>query len=109
MTPSGNYKLFVREGIRTEAIRVDVATNIWSDYVFEKDYKLRSLSEVESFIKNKKHLPGIPSAAEVVNTGIDLAEMDAKLLSKIEELTLYLINQQKEIEKLKIQLENIEK
>ena len=64
----------MREGIRTEAIRVDVATNIWSDYVFEKDYKLRSISEVESFIKNKKHLPGIPSAAEVVNTGIDLAE-----------------------------------
>ncbi|MOA38224.1 hypothetical protein D3C78_1598840 [compost metagenome] len=69
--------------------------------MFEPDYKLRSLSEVEMFIKLNKHLPEIPSAKEVENNGIAVGEMNAKLLQKIEELTLYLIEMKKENEELK--------
>lgn len=100
-TPSG-YKLYVEDGILTEKVKVAVAgSGNWSDFVFNDDYPLWPLSEVEKYIKANKHLPGIPSASEVEKEGIDLAAMDAKLLEKIEELTLHLINQQKEIENLK--------
>ena len=102
------YKLFVEQGILTEKVRVAVKNSgDWSDYVFDKKYELPSLHQVEDFIKINQHLPNIPSADEVVAEGIDLGKMDAKLLSKIEELTLYLIDQQKEIEKLKIQVKNL--
>ncbi len=88
----GTYQLYVQGGILTEKVKAAVATtNDWSDYVFEQDYKLKSLKEVEEFVKANKHLPNVPSAQEVVNEGIDMAKMDAKLLEKIEELTLYLI------------------
>lgn len=75
----------------------------WKDYVFEDDYSLLSLSDLEQFIKEHKHLPGIPSESEALEEGIDLGEMNALLLQKIEELTLYLIQQQKEINMLKKQ------
>lgn len=81
---------------------------IFPDYVFEKDYDLKSLSEVEKYITDNKHLPDVPSASEIKNSGLNLADMDATLLKKIEELTLYIIElkkeneeQQKEIELLK--------
>ncbi len=100
-TPSG-YKLYVEQGILTEKIKVALKTsNNWADYVFADDYTLSPLSEVESFIKTNKHLPGIPSANEVVENGLDLASMDAKLLEKIEELTLHLIRIEKEMHILK--------
>ena len=67
----------------------------WSDTVFEPAYKLRSLAEVERYIKINRHLPGVPSAKEVVEQGVDAAKMDAKLLEKIEELTLYTIQLEK--------------
>ena len=73
----------------------------WADFVFEKDYDLPTLSEVEQFIQKNKHLPGVPSAKEVETNGMDVAETQAMLLQKIEELTLYIIQQQKEIELLK--------
>ncbi|GAL83020.1 hypothetical protein MYP_246 [Sporocytophaga myxococcoides] len=99
--PTG-YRLYVEDGILTEKLKVGLkTTSDWSDYVFASDYKLLSLSEVERFIKANKHLPDVPSAEEVVRTGIDVAQMDAKLLQKIEELTLYVIEQQKQIEELK--------
>jgi len=106
------YKLFVKDGIKTEKVKVDVAsTNGWADYVFMKDYKLNSLEEIEKHIKEKGHLPNIPSAEEVVKNGINLGEMDAKLLEKIEELTLYSIDQNKQIksqgEQLKQQAEEL--
>lgn len=72
----------------------------WSDYVFEKGYELRSLAQVEQHIHRTGHLPGVPGAAEVVEKGVDVAKMDAKLLEKIEELTLYSIQQQKQIDQL---------
>ena len=78
-----------------------VDQHTWSDYVFQKDYSLPSLLEVEEFIGENGHLPGVPSENEVLENGVDLSEMNTILLKKIEELTLYVINQQKEIEKLK--------
>ncbi|MGU3374166.1 cell wall anchor protein [Chryseobacterium sp. M5A1_1a] len=92
------YRLFVKDGIKAEKIKVEnPSTNGWADYVFKKDYKLRSLEEVEKHISEKGHLPNIPSAKEVEKDGINLGEMDAKLLEKIEELTLYSIEQNKQL------------
>jgi hypothetical protein len=73
----------------------------WPDYVFQNDYKLPSLAEVEEYINRHKHLPGMPSATDINNDGLDVWEGQAALLRKIEELTLYMIQQQKEIELLK--------
>jgi hypothetical protein len=95
--PNG-WKLAVNGQIRAKEIKVETG---WSDFVFYDDYKLPTLKEVENHIKEKGHLKDIPSAKEVKKNGILLGEMDAKLLRKIEELTLYTINQQKEIENLK--------
>jgi len=101
----GGYKLFVEEGILTEKVKVAIkSTTDWSDYVFATDYDLMPLSEVEAFTKENNHLPNVPSAKEMVENGLDVASMDAKLLEKIEELTLYLIEQKKEIEKLKTEV-----
>ena len=95
------YKMAIAGGIITEKVRVAInGTPFWADFVFDKDYTLRSLEGVESFIKINKHLPEIPSTIEVTKNGIDLAEMQALLLQKIEELTLYLIKQDKEIKRL---------
>jgi hypothetical protein len=109
-----NYIFYVKKGIKAEQIKVEnPATNGWADYVFKKDYKLRSLDEVEKHIEEKGHLPNIPSAKEVEKDGINLGEMDAKLLEKIEELTLYVIQQNKQMkedrERLKIQTEKMTK
>jgi len=79
---------------------VEVKLNVWADYVFNKNYKLLSLSDVEKHIEEKGHLPNVPSAVEVVKNGINLGEMDAKLLEKIEELTLYVIQLNKDVKKL---------
>ncbi len=105
----GNYKLYVADGILTEKVRVALkSTSDWADYVFANDYKLWSLTEVETYIRENKHLPGVPSAEEVQKTGIDMAAMDAKLLEKIEELTLYVIGIQKENEVLKARISALE-
>jgi hypothetical protein len=86
-------KLFAKE--------IEVKTDVWADFVFKPDYKLMPLNELESFIKENNHLPNIPTEAEVKADGINVAEMNAKLLQKVEELTLYVIEQQKQIEELK--------
>lgn len=101
--PSGSsYKLAVGGGILTEKIRVATSgTTFWADYVFEPSFKLKPLKEVENYIKENKHLPDVPSTAEVSQNGIDLAQTQAILLQKIEELTLYVIKQDKEIQRLK--------
>jgi hypothetical protein len=93
---SGNYKLSVEGTIRTRKVRVD--PNTWADYVFESDYKLRPLKEVEQFIQQNKHLPEVPSAAEVKKEGLDVGDNQAVLLKKIEELTLYVIEQNKRLD-----------
>ncbi len=94
----GSWKLAVNGKIRAKEIKVETG---WSDFVFEKEYNLPTLEEVENHIAEKGHLKDIPSAAEVEQNGIFLGEMDSKLLQKIEELTLYTIAQQKEIQQLK--------
>jgi hypothetical protein len=100
--PTGSsYKMAISGGILTEKVRVATnGTPFWADFVFDPTYKLRTLSEVENFIKINHHLPEIPSTADVKKHGIDLAESQALLLQKIEELTLYVINQNKKIERL---------
>ncbi|MBL4662249.1 MAG: hypothetical protein JKY22_01500 [Flavobacteriaceae bacterium] len=98
----GDYRLYVVGGILTERVKVALsATSDWADYVFEEDYVLRPLSELEKFIKEKKHLPGVPSAENLVKGGIDLGVMQAKQMEKIEELILYVIQLKKEIDELK--------
>lgn len=97
-----NYIFYVRKGIKAEQVKVEIASaNGWADYVFKKDYKLNSLETVEKHIDEKGHLPNIPSAKEVKENGINLGEMDAKLLEKIEELTLYVIQLNKDVKQLR--------
>lgn len=98
-TDSPREKLSVNGKVRAHEIKVE--TQNWPDFVFENSYTLPTLRDTESFIKENGHLPGIPSAKEVKKNGIDLGEMNAKLLQKIEELTLHLI----EIEKKNDQLQ----
>ncbi len=94
---TGNHKLRVEGSIGAREMKVE--TSGWSDFVFENDYDLRTLEEVEEHINENGHLPEIPNEAEVTENGINLGEMNAKLLQKIEELTLYLIEQNKQLEK----------
>lgn len=112
-TTSPSHKLAVNGTVRAKEVIVDTG---WSDYVFASDYQLAPLSEVEAHIYEKKHLPGIPSAAEVEANGVSLGEMQSKLLAKIEELTLHLIAQEKamavmknENARLSARLEHIER
>ena len=101
-TSNPDSKLAVNGTIHSQEVKVDMVG--WSDFVFANDYKLQPLEKVEAFINQNKHLPEIPSETEVLKDGINLGEMDAKLLQKIEELTLYLIQQNKEIQSLKREL-----
>ena len=78
-----------------------------ADFVFEDNYHLKDLSEVEAFIKANKHLPEIPSAAEMEEAGVNLAEMNKLLLMKVEELTLYAIEKDKEVESLEFKVEEL--
>jgi hypothetical protein len=102
------YNLFVKGGILTEEIRVSLNAG-WADYVFDKGYDLKPLAEVEDFIAENGHLPNVPSAKEVCENGIELGEMAKIQQEKIEELTLYLIEQHKAIEELKAQVKALSK
>ncbi len=101
----GSYKLAVLGKIRAEEVVVE--TN-WSDFVFEKDYNLPTLDKVESYIKENKHLPDIPSEKEIKEEGLSMASMMAKHMQKIEELTLYMIELKKENNRLNERLAIIE-
>lgn len=119
-TNPGIWKLAVNGKVRAKEIKVETG---WSDFVFYDNYQLPTLTDVEIHIKEKGHLKDIPSAKEVAENGIFLGEMNAKLLQKIEELTLYIIEQEKKIKDevqknieqakylkdLSVRLENIEK
>lgn len=95
------------KNIRTNDITVDM--NNAADYVFEDNYDLKSLNEVESYVKANKHLPGVPSAAEMAENGMSVSEMSNLLLEKVEELTLHMIELQKENQALKAKVESLEK
>lgn len=100
-----NYKLFVTGGILTDEVRVALSSaGTWADYVFAKDYDLKSISEVEKFIDENGHLPNVPSAAQVKEEGINVADMARIQQEKIEELMLYIIQQNKRIEALETKL-----
>lgn len=101
----GTWKLAVNGKIRAKEIKVETG---WSDFVFENDYKLPTLKEVEKHIKENGHLKDIPSAKEVKKNGIFLGEMDSKLLQKIEELTLYTIQQEKRLDNLESKNKKLE-
>ncbi len=102
----GTYKLAVNGNVKAK--QVEVNSDGWADYVFEENYDLRTLSEVSDFISKNGHLPDVPSAKEVTENGINLGEMDAVLLRKIEELTLYTIQQEKELHQQKERIKNLE-
>jgi len=96
--------------VRCHEVEVALApTFVWPDYVFNSGYKLTPLSEVETFVLANKHLPGVPSQEEISSDGVKLGEMNATLLQKVEELTLYMINLQKENDALKARVSNLEK
>jgi hypothetical protein len=96
------YKLYVEQGIITEKVKVAVANSEdWYDNVFEPSYKKMELKDIESFVKKYKHLPDIPSTADVLKDGIDLGKMNGLLLKKIEELTLHMIDIKKELDATK--------
>ncbi|MGB4844057.1 MAG: hypothetical protein WBP16_06315, partial [Ferruginibacter sp.] len=100
IAPNG-YKLAVDGKMICEEVKVKLASN-WPDYVFDEKYRLQPLSDVEKFIQTNKHLPNIPSAAEVEKNGIELCDMQKRMMEKIEELTLYIIDLKKEIDVLKM-------
>ena len=90
--------------IRTTEVKVKVSP--WADFVFADTYKLSTLQELEKYIKANRHLPGIPKEDEVNNDGVSLGEMNVKLLQKVEELTLYIIEQDKRITELESKIKN---
>lgn len=90
--------LDVKGTIHAQEVKVDLTS--WSDFVFHPSYQLKPLSEVEKYIRANGHLENIPSEAEVINNGVAMGEMQSKLLQKVEELTLYIIEQNKKIEAL---------
>ncbi len=98
-TDNGNYKLAVHGTIA--ARKVIANQNNWYDHVFAEDYNLMSIEDLSIYIKENQHLPEIPTQEDVNNDGVDLGEMNAKLLLKVEELTLYIIDLQKQINELK--------
>jgi hypothetical protein len=107
-TTTPDARLAVKGLIHTQEVRVDLTGAVAPDYVFEIDYNLISLSEIEKYVQTNKHLPEVPSAKEMEQNGLNLKEMNLLLLKKVEELTLHLIeikkenkNQQKEIDSLR--------
>jgi len=91
------------------AIKVGTTTLNVPDYVFESNYELMPLDELKSFVEENKHLPQIPSASDVADEGLDMTQMQMRLLEKVEELTLYTLQQQETIEKLQVKIDRLEK
>lgn len=103
-TNNPQAKLAVNGEVLAKSIRVTTSSTYWPDYVFGENYELMSLKELDAYVKANKHLPGVPSASEVEEQGdVDLGKTNAILLEKVEELTLYVIELQKQIDELKRQ------
>ena len=103
---AAGYRLSVNGKIMAEEVRVQLDAD-WPDYVFQNDYRLRPLNELESFIRDNRHLPNIPSATEVAKQGISLGDMQKRLMEKVEELTLYVIQLDKENKELKKEIADL--
>jgi trimeric autotransporter adhesin len=99
---ANGYRLVVQDGILTEKLKVALRSTggDWADYVFEPTYKLMPLEEVEKYAKENKHLPNVPSAAEMVQDGLDISKTSKMFMEKIEELTLHIIDLNKRIREL---------
>jgi hypothetical protein len=107
-TAAPDAKLTVKGDIHTREVRVDVTGGVGPDYVFEKNYDLLSLAEVETYINENKHLPEVPTAKEMEKDGLNLKEMNLILLKKVEELTLHLIDKEKKLNQLENRLQKLE-
>jgi hypothetical protein len=105
-TTTPDQKLTVKGKIHAEEVIVDLNVPV-ADYVFKPTYKLMPLHEVEQFVKTNSHLPKIPSATEITKNGLSMGEMQNKLLQKVEELTLYMISQQKTIDQQQAQIKEL--
>ncbi len=99
-----NHKLAVNGNIGAKEVFVEITSTTWPDYVFDKKYNLLPLNEVESYINKNSHLPDVPSAGEINEKGIAVGEMNSVLLKKIEELTLYMIEQNKIINNQQLEI-----
>ncbi|MFN5432736.1 MAG: hypothetical protein ACK498_18500, partial [Cyclobacteriaceae bacterium] len=100
-TTNPQQKLHVKGTVYSTEVKVDLAAGTGPDYVFEPTYDLKPLAEIETYIKENKHLPEVPSAKEMEANGVQLGEMNMLLLKKVEELTLYVIELKKEVAELK--------
>jgi hypothetical protein len=100
LSTANDYKLTVTGKIICEELKVELAAN-WPDYVFRNDYALRPIDDLKTFIRTHGHLPNIPKAADVEKEGFEVGEMNRRLLEKVEELTLYVIQLQEQIDQLK--------
>ena len=98
-TIAPDQMLTIKGKIHAEEVIIDLNVPV-ADYVFKPTYKLMPLTQVEQYVNKNNHLPEIPSATEIKKNGLSMGEMQNKLLQKVEELTLYLIEQQKRIEQL---------
>lgn len=101
------YKLSVNGKVTCTEVLVEALAN-WPDYVFQEGYELMSLQDLESSIRENKHLPGLPSANQVETSGFELADMQKRVLQKVEELTLYTIEQGKQIQSLQEKITELE-
>ncbi len=106
-TGAAGFKMSVDGKIACEEVLVDLDGD-WPDYVFKQDYELKSLIEVKQHIEEKGHLPGVPSAQEVADNGIVIGEMNKILIEKIEELTLYILQQEEKIKAQDARLKALE-
>jgi hypothetical protein len=100
--PATGYLLTVDGKIICEELKVQLSED-WPDYVFEQDYSMLSISELKQFVETNKHLPGIPTAAEMMEQGLSVGDMQTKMMEKIEELSLYIIELQNQLDELKSQ------
>ncbi len=106
-TENPSKLLTVNGTILAREILVSNSSTNWPDYVFNNDYNLMSLKDLEEYIKENKHLPNIPDAKEIEENGISIGEMQKLQMQKIEELSLHLIEQQKEIDELKAEIKQL--
>lgn len=104
-SPDSRFKLSVNGWIRAKKIVVESG---WADYVFEEDYPLMSMDSLALYVSAHHHLPGVPSAAEVTQGGLDVGEMQVKMMEKIEELTLYMLELKQENAALKARLDEMQ-
>lgn len=93
-------KLSVNGRIYSEGMTIRLSDS-WPDYVFDSNYQLMTLKDLENYLNNERHLPGLPTTEEVMQTGIAIEQLNIALLKKVEELTLYVIELKKEVDNLK--------